>query len=51
MAKKKEIKQNPFKSYMVLKDFTLDKSYTRGETIEINNTKVAQTLINQKYIK
>ena len=51
MAKKKEIKQNPFKSYMVLKDFTLDKSYYRGEMIGTNNLKLAQTLINQKYIK
>lgn len=51
MEQKKEIKQLPFKSYVVLQDFTLDKSYTRGETIELNNTKVAQSLIKQKYIK
>ena len=51
MAQEKEIKQAPFKKYMVLKDFTLDKSYTRGVTIELNNSKVAQKLINQKYIK
>jgi hypothetical protein len=51
MAKEKEIKQTPYKSYMVLQDFTLDKSYQRGETIETNNPKVAQSLIKQKYIK
>ena len=51
MAEKKEIKQNPYRSYVVLQDFTLDKSYTRGETIDLNNTKVAQSLIKQKYIK
>ena len=51
MAKEKEIKQTPYKSYMVLKDFTLDKSYARGTAIELNNTKVAQSLIKQKYIK
>lgn len=38
------------KNYVVLKDFTLDKSYTRGETIALE-AKVAKTLINQKYIK
>ena len=51
MAKEKEIKQTPYKSYMVIKDFTLDKSYMRGEIIGTNNLKLAQTLINQKYIK
>lgn len=51
MAKEKEIKQTPYRSYVVLQDFTLDKSYTRGGTIELNNTKVAQSLIKQKYIK
>ena len=51
MEQKKEIKQPPFKSYVVIKDFTLDKSYTRGSIVEINNSKVAQTLLNQKYIK
>jgi hypothetical protein len=31
MAENKEIKQAPFKSYVVLQDFTLDKSYTRAK--------------------
>jgi hypothetical protein len=47
----KEIKQAPFKSYLVLQDFTLDKSYTRSEKIELNDSKLAQSLIKQKYIK
>jgi hypothetical protein len=51
MAENKEIKQSPFKSYVVLKDFTLDKSYTRSEKIELNDSKLAQSLIKQKYIK
>jgi hypothetical protein len=49
MAENKEIKQSPFKSYVV-QDFTLDKSYTRSEKIELNDSKLAQ-LIKQKYIK
>ena len=44
MDKKKEIKQIPFRKYTVLKDFTLDKSYTRGSIIELNNSKTEQTL-------
>jgi hypothetical protein len=51
MAENKEIKQAPFKSYVVLQDFTLDKSYTRSEKIELNDSKLAQSLIKQKYIK
>jgi hypothetical protein len=51
MAENKEIKQAPFKSYVVLKDFTLDKSYHRSEKIELTNSKLAQSLIKQKYIK
>jgi hypothetical protein len=51
MAEKKEIKQNPYKSYVVLQDFTLDKSYHRGGKIELNDSKLAQSLIKQKYIK
>jgi hypothetical protein len=51
MEKLKEIKQAPFKSYLVLQDFTLDKSYTRSEKIELNDSKLAQSLIKQKYIK
>jgi hypothetical protein len=50
MEKLKEIKQAPFKSYLVLQDFTLDKSYTRSEKIELNDSKLAQSL-KQKYIK
>jgi hypothetical protein len=33
----------------VLQDFTLDKSYTRSEKIELNDSKLAQSLIKQKY--
>lgn len=47
----KEIKVKPFKNYTVLKDFTLDKSYQRGATIALDNAKLAQSLINQQYIK
>lgn len=51
MADEKIIKEKPYKKYVVLKDFTLDKSYQRGATISLNDEKVAQSLINQKYIK
>lgn len=51
MAEEKTIKEKPYKKYVVLKDFTLDKSYVRGATIELNDVKLAQSLINQKYIK
>jgi hypothetical protein len=47
---RKKIKQAPFKSYVVLQDFTLDKSYTRAKR-RLNDSKLAQSLIKQKYIK
>jgi hypothetical protein len=36
--------------YLVLKDFTIDKPYYKGQTIEVA-VKVAKTLLTNKYIK
>jgi hypothetical protein len=49
MAENKEIKQHHLKAMWC--KITLDKSYTRSEKIELNDSKLAQSLIKQKYIK
>lgn len=47
MAKEKK----PAKRYIVLKDFTFDKYYRKGEVFETENTKALKELLTNKFIK
>jgi hypothetical protein len=37
--------------HLVLKDFTLDKLYIRGDSVELTEGKAKKNLITNKYIK
>jgi hypothetical protein len=47
MAKEK----NVVRSFIVLKQFTFDKVYYVGNTIELSNQRTIDNLLIQKYIK
>jgi hypothetical protein len=47
MAKEKK----PAKRFIVLKDFTFDKLYRKGQVFETENAKVLTELITNKFIK
>jgi hypothetical protein len=47
MAKEKK----PAKRFIVLKDFTFDKLYRKGQVFETDNVKALKELITNKFIK
>jgi hypothetical protein len=47
MAKEKK----PAKRFIVLKDFTFDKYYRKGQVFETENAKALKELITNKFIK
>ena len=47
MAKEKK----PAKRFIVLKDFTFDKVYRKGESFESENPKAIKELLTNKFIK
>ncbi len=45
------MKKEKEQTFIVLKQFTLDKPYYLGDSIKISNAKVINQLLIQKYIK
>ena len=45
------LKPKKLSKHLVLKDFTLDKAYNRGDSVELSEGKAKKFLITNKYIK